>query len=183
MKTNGKYLILSLLLLSSATCGAGTSSVVQNFNTMYNASPKQLTVTNSNQTGTTDFVTYTCSSGAEFFKEAATTGNNLAIYIEANAEQVVTTQIAGLDSLTIRYYYPSGQGTNDMTVSYSTTGSAPWTSVATKYISAGVRSVKLPATGDYYIKINGKSSKKVYIYELEYTYILSNCPNCFIYQP
>ncbi|MBO7456293.1 MAG: hypothetical protein J6T71_00535, partial [Paludibacteraceae bacterium] len=61
MKTYVRYTIICLFTLSSALCGAESRTVSQDFDDMFRANPRTLQVTNSNHTGTTDFVTYTCS--------------------------------------------------------------------------------------------------------------------------
>ncbi|MBQ4394135.1 MAG: hypothetical protein II825_02385 [Paludibacteraceae bacterium] len=179
MKTYVRYAIICLFTLSSALCGAESRTVSQNFNDMYGASPKTLTVTNTNHTGTTDFVTYTCSGGAEFFNNA-NSGNKLAIFLDASGEQVQTTQVTNLDSLRIFY---AANAYKDMTVSIKE-GEGAWTEVPVVQKQKGLSTVKMPRVGDYYVRIARKGSDNVYITEIGYIYIdLSGCPNCFIYKP
>lgn len=180
MKTYVRYTIICLFTLSSALCGAESRTVSQNFDDMFKASPKTLTVTDSYHTGTTDFVTYTCTGGAEFFNNT-NSGNKLAIFLDASGEQVQTTQVTNLDSLRIRY--APAVISQEMTVSISTDGSA-WQEVAIQHKASGLKTVKMPRVGDYYVRIARKGSYNVYITEIGYIYIdLSGCPNCFIYKP
>ena len=178
MKTYVRYLTICFFTLSSAFCGAESRKVVQNFHDMFYGNPQTLKVSDSNRTGETDFVTYTCSGGADFYADS-NSGNKLAIFLNAYGEKVETTQIENLDSLRI-YYAPTSK--IEMTISISRDGSA-WTEVPAKQVLAGITSVKMPRAGDYYVRIARKSAH-IYIKEIEYICIdLSGCPNCFLYKP
>lgn len=180
MKTYVRYTIICLFTLSSALCGAESRTVPgQDFAAL--VKEKQMTLNPpANTIGVTDFVTYTCSGGAEFTADE-NTSYKIAILLNASGEQVQTTQITNLDSL--RISYAPAVSNKDMTVSISTDGSV-WQEVAIQHKASGLKTVKMPRVGDYYVRIARKGSDNVYIIQIDYIYIdLSGCPNCFIYKP
>lgn len=177
MKTYVRYLIVCLFTLSPAICRAESRKVEQDLDYMYRTA-KTLTVTNSNHTGTTDFVTYTCSSGAEFMIDGAKSGGKLAIFLEASGEKVETTTIQNLDSLRI-YYMPNAKV--DMTVSVKK-GAGDWVPMPVVKKQKGLNTVKMPHADDYQVQIQWVEN--VYITQIDYIYVdLSDCPNCFLYKP
>ena len=183
MKTLIRYFLICFITLSPALCRAGVTAERQNFDDMYNASPKKITINETevpaNTKGKTDFVNYTCSGGARFFKDS-NTGYKLAIYLDKSGAQVTTTKIHNLDSLWIQY---APDAYKEMTVAIST-DSAEWKNVVLDKSQNSIRKAKLTQPGDYYVRIAYKSSHNVYIKRIEYYYIdLSGCPNCFIYRP
>ena len=181
MKKSVFYITLCLFTLSSAYCRAERRTVVQNFHEMINAKPPTMSLKNSLKTGETDFVTYTCSSGAKFYYDATKTSNIFAIFLESAGSQVTTTKIQNLDS--IRIVYMPADAKKDMVVEIST-DSITWTEKETALVFAGLRTVKMPHANDYYVRIRRKGSNNVYIREMQYIYIdLSECPNCFLYKP
>ena len=178
MKTHIRYVLICLFSLSPIISGAETRTIPHDFDAMFNASPKKLKVENTNQTGITDLVTYTCSGGAEF-SASETTEYKTAIFLENSGEKVETSKIQNLDSLRIVY---SPYAKRAMTVSISTDGSE-WHDIATRQVSSSLTTVKMPRAGDYYVRI-AYSSDKVYIKQIDYIYVdLSGCPGCFIYKP
>ena len=137
-----------------------------------------------NTIGVTDFVTYTCSSGAKFWY-GTETGNEIAIFlVEESESQVVTTLIQNLDSMVI--YYSSSSTQKRLSVAISPNGLDSWgDDLELKPIKGSeARSVKLPSAGDYCVRIM-KNVDKAYIKVIEYYFLdpLSGCPNCFIYRP
>lgn len=178
MKTHIRYILICLFSLNPIISGAETRTITHDFDAMFKASPKKLEVENTNQTGITDLVTYTCSGGAEFSANA-TTENKIAIFLEKSGEKVETSKIQNLDSLRIVY---SPYAKRAMTVSISTDGSE-WHNIATRQVLSSLTTVKMPRAGDYYVRI-AYSSDKVYIKQIDYIYIdLSGCHGCFIYKP
>lgn len=125
-------------------------------------------------------MTYTCSSGGEFLSDISKTASNLSIFLEKSNAQVVTSPILNLDSIRI-HYYPSAN--KDMYVAISS-DSLSWSNVSVSHESNGIKTVKLPTKGDYYVRIKRKSSDNVYVWKIEYFYIdSSGCPNCRVYVP
>ena len=154
---------LSPLLLRAET-------IVHNFQDMSAASQISFT---GNTVGTTDLVTYTCSGGAALFSAHATkTGGKMAIFIENSGAQVVTTPaISDLDSLRISY-----RPLEDRTilVAISDDGGSSWTNVSVDAPINGVRQVKLPAKGDYCVRIK-RDKKDFYIMEIKYITAPCHC--------
>lgn len=181
MKKSVFYITLCLFTLSSAYCRAERRTVEQNFQAL---TGNGIEYKSSNTIGETDFVTYTCSGGAKFNADAVKTDSKIAIFLESAGSQVTTTKIENLDSLRIKYYYSSMPDPyRDITVSISTDGSE-WNEIPVVHQTNGLKTVKMPRAGDYYVRIAFKSSYKVYIFQIDYIYIdLSECPNCFLYKP
>ena len=180
MKLRTRFWILGLLVLSSAFCGAETRIVTHSFNKMfYKDSPRTLTLTNENKTGTAaDRVIYECSGGAVFSKNSYS-GDSLAVFLTSSTAKVQISQIHNLDSLRI-YYYPAAD--KSISVSYSTDGSS-WTAATVRTPTNGIKTVRFPSVNDYYVRI-ARASDNVYVWRLVYCTIdLSDCPNCFIYKP
>lgn len=172
-----------LFILSPAPCRAENDPVEHNFNKMVNEDkPATLAFSNSNETGITTFVTYTCSSGAKFWY-GTETGNDIAIFLVSSESQVVTTLIQNLDSMVI--YYSSSSTQKRLSVAISPNGLDSWVDLEVNQIKGSeAKSVKLPSAGDYCVRIR-KNVDNMYIKEIEYHFLdsLSGCPNCFIYRP
>ena len=169
--------VLCLLLLSSVYCRAEIEAIAHNFQELSGGNITFNTPSNTVGT-TTDGIVYTCSSGAAF-SASTNSGNQIAIFLEASGAQVVTTQIANLDSVRI-YYAPTA--TKSMTVSVSRDGSA-WNDLVITQPTYGIKAAKIPSPNDYYVRIK-RSSDNVYIKEIRFYYIdLSGCPSCFLYKP
>ena len=173
-----KTTLICFIALSTAIGRA--ESVLQNIHSMFTAVPKQLVITNDNHTGTTDFVTYTCNSGADFFYDGSKSGGKYAIFLEASGEQVVTSQINNLDSLRISHCPTGSHAEFKIEISKD---SISWTEVSPSRAINGHKEVKMPYPDNYYVRLTRKGSYNVYITEIAYTYIdLSGC-NCFLYRP
>lgn len=179
MKTYVRYTIICLFTLSSALCGAESRTVPgQDFAALVLSGSMTLNKP-ANTVGKTDFVTYTCSGGAEFTADK-NTSYKTAILLDASGEQVETTRVTNLDSLRIFY---AADAFKNMTVSIKE-GEGTWIEVPVVQKQKGLSTVKMPRVGDYYVRIARKGTDNVYITEISYIYIdLSGCPNCFIYKP
>ena len=183
MKTYVRYTIICLFTLSSALCGAESRTVSQNFDDMYNASPRTLTVTNTNTTGTTDFVSYTCNgTKAEIFLDLFNPegSKKIAINLKESGNFVTTTVVSSLESVVISC---GSQKEKSYIKVYISTDGISWREPDNINYSSYITATF--AAGDYYVKIlNNASSNNVSIFEISYTYVdLSGCPNCFIYKP
>lgn len=185
MKTHIRYILICLFSLSPIISGAETRTIRHDFDAMFWASPKKLEIESPFQIGTSteDGIVYTCSGEAQFLTDSKKTDNKIAIFIENSGDKVEISQIANLDSLRINYApAKSPKTTLDVTVSISTDGDV-WKPIPTKHVNNGLRTVKMPRAGDYYVRI-AYSSDKVYIKQIDYIYVdLSGCPNCFLYKP
>lgn len=170
-----------LFTLSPAPCRA-ESPVTHNFHTLATTSGMTLNPP-SNTIGVTDFVTYTCSSGAKFWNDKVKTDYKIAIFLEESESQVVTTLIQNLDSMVI--YYSSSSTQKRLSVAISPNGLDSWVDLEVNQIKGSeAKSVKLPSAGDYCVCIK-RNSDNMYIKQIDYYCVdpLSGCPNCFIYRP
>ena len=156
------FAILCLLVLSPALSRAETT--IHNFHDMSGSS--QLTFPSGDKFGVTDLVTYTCSGTSDAkFNFLAVTDYKICIYLPNNGDQVVTTPIANLDSLSIHYIPTNIARTIKV---YTSVNNVDWTPVTVKP-NSGMNTVKLPASGNYYLKIaNEASSNAFYIREIHY---------------
>ena len=180
MKVVVRNILVCFLILSPAPCRA-VSPVTHNFHTLATTSGMTLNPP-SNTIGVTDFVTYTCSSGAKFWY-GAETGNEVAVFLVSDTAQVVTTLIQNLDSMVI--YYSTSTDKKRLSVAISPNGLDSWVDLELKTIKGSeAKSVKLPSAGDYCVRIK-RNSDNMYIKQIDYYCVdpLSGCPNCFIYRP
>lgn len=169
MKRNiANAIIVCLILLSPALSRA--EEYVHNFQSMTSAS--EIAYSNSNKTGTTDLVTYTCSGGSAVFSaDNSKSGGKIAVFMEGSGAQVVTSPVIDeLDSLRISYL-PDLSRT--VQVSISTDGSS-WTDVEVLSPVSGVKQVKLPAKGPYQVRIK-RYDKDFYITEIKYITKACHC--------
>lgn len=154
-------IIACLILLSPALSRA--EEYVHNFQSLTTTS--EIAYSNSNKTGTTYLVTYTCSGGtAQFSVDKSKSGNNIAIFMEGSGAQVVTSPaIDELDSIRISYL-PASNLTVQVAISMD--GSS-WTDVDVLSPIGGVKNVKLPAKGSYKVRIKHFDTN-FYITEIKY---------------
>lgn len=156
-------ILLTTLTLSVGIAYAGGVVTSQNFQTMVGAGT--LTFSNSNKTGTTDFVTYTCSGGkAKFAICTDVSPNVLGIYMQNSGAIVTTTTIENLDSLSISYL-PSEE--KKMKVYTSVDDGSSWTEQTVVDVTNGMKYVKLPSPGNYMLKITRENSD-YYIDQINY---------------
>ena len=162
MKRNiANAIIVCLILLSPALSRA--EEYVHNFQSMTSAS--EIAYSNSNKTGTTDLVTYTCSGGSAVFSaDLSKSGGNIAIFMEGSGAQVVTSPVIDeLDSIRFTYL-PASSLT--IKVAISTDGSS-WTDIEVLNPVNGVKHVIPPVKGPYMVRIK-RYDTNFYITEIEY---------------
>ncbi|MBR2164924.1 MAG: hypothetical protein IJ915_00040 [Paludibacteraceae bacterium] len=174
-----KYLIVflvSLALVPSALM-AETIRTTQDFQTM--AAAKTLTFANSNKTGKTDFVTYSCSGTNSVF---ALYNSIITIKLQQNGSTVTTTKIKELSELIINFE-ASQKNERNLKVQVSKDSlswSPPLSTTDSIVYSSGSMHVTLPRN-NYYIRIyNTTGTYPTYITAMDYHQ--DHC-NCFIYQP
>ncbi len=182
MKPHIRYILICLFSLSPIISGAETGTIPHDFNKMY-YEDKTLNVINSNKTGITDLVTYTCTgSKAEIFLDLFNLDGRkkIAINLEEYGNYVTTTAVSNLQRLEISCN--SQKENTNIKVLISTDG-INWRDPDN--IDYGSVITATFAAGDYYVKIlNNASGNKVSILKIDYIYIdLSGCPNCFLYKP
>ena len=164
-----KATMICMIALSPLLLRAET--IVHNFQNLVNAS--QISFSGSNKIGTTDLVTYTCSGGTAQFTANSTSGSKIAAFLtnNNNAQMVITPAISDLDSLRISY-----RPLEDRTilVAISDDGGSSWTNVSVDAPINGVRQVKLPAKGDYCVRIK-RSGDDFCITEIKYITAPCHC--------
>ena len=188
MKTITRSILLCstalLLTLSPAPCRAEVKCKTHNFHELFNAKPDpRLVVTNTNQTGEVeeDEIVYACSGNAKFFYYGGTPGE-LAIYLDADSAQVVTTLIKNLTQIIVTYL--PATDANPPKVAISTTGEGGWINLTPTNFLSTAKIYNVQSVGDYYIRIKRNGTTNTYIKAVEYCRLdLSACPNCFIYRP
>ena len=185
MKTVIRFLLVCLIALSPVLGRAESGYIEHDFNEMFNASPKKLTVDGS--VGTTDFVTYTCSGGAKFFYYGPAGSQELAIFLvygKAGTPQVEISQIQNLDSISINFT-PKWENNYNEVLNFEIYDAEKneWKNLLTNYQTSTQRTLKLPKVGDYRLRISRKSTD-IYIRSIEYfCRTTPDCPNCFVYTP
>ena len=123
-------LLLATIALSVGIAYAEGVVVRHNFHEMYNNG--SMTVNTSTKIAAIGSFTYTYSGGtySRFNYDSSLTGGKICLQLYGNGAKVITTSIQNIDSLAIHYYYPG----DDVKIN-------------------GLRTVKLPAAGDYMLKI------------------------------
>ena len=130
-----------------------------------------------------DGTVYTCSGGDNKFRSVELGGPvaTVCIQLKPNGYVVVSPAKEGLNAIQILH---SPNAVN-LTVSVSTNGNAPWTSVSelgTVANNNGYIDVT-GLSGDYFIKITNNAVTDAYITEMHYITNPVSCPNCFPYIP
>lgn len=143
------------------------------------AAAKTLTFANSNKTGKTDFVTYSCSGTNSAF---ALYNSIITIKLQQNGSTVTTTKIKELSELIISFE-ASQKNERNLKVQVSKDSlswSPPLSTTDSIVYSSGSMHVTLPRN-NYYIRIyNTTGTYPTYITSMDY--YQDHC-NCFIYQP
>lgn len=168
---NIRRLAFVLLALCPVWVLAEETVTTQNFDAMAKAGT--LTFTNSNKTGTTDFVTYTCSGHNNIKFAYNISADTYYLYVDGSSSAIVTTTaIADLKKVAIGY--DPGSVTN-MTFYYSTDNSN-WVEVTADGASSGGNRIYImPASGTYYLKLKrGSTSFNL----LSVTYTTEPSCNC-----
>ena len=169
-------LLLALALIPSLSC-AETIRTLQDFQAMTVAGT--LKFSNSNKTGKTDFVTYTCSGTNAVFAQY---GGVISIKLQQNGSTVTTTKIKELKEFIISFESNKKDERNlKVQVSKdSITWSPPLLTTDSIVYSSGSIHVTLPRN-NYYLKIyNTTGTYPSYITSMDY--YQDHC-NCFIYEP
>jgi len=164
-------IFIACIVLSPAISRAET--IRHDFNALNGAS--KIAYSGGNTVGTVNSdTTYTCTgTNAKFYL------NDGLICIclpQSGNHVVVSPAISDLDSIHITYN-PTGYFRTIKV--YTSTDSSTWTEQTVLQFSKGVSTVKLPATGTYYVKfLNPSTSNDFYIREIEYITKPSSGCNC-----
>ena len=168
-------IVLLTMLLSSAICRAEKQPVTHNFQSD-SADPTKLKFSNSNHTGTTPLLTYTCTGGAVFGPDLS--GNKkVAINLASSGNTVTTTAVDSLAVMDI-CHYPSSSKCENIKVQLSR-DSVHWTGPMEAEYSKGHIWLRF-IPGKYFVRFTNTSSTKVSIYQIEYAF--DGC-DCFLYIP
>lgn len=176
-----KYLlriVLLTMLLSPAIGRAEKPSETHNFQSD-SADPAKLKFSNTNHTGTTPLLTYTCTGGALFgpdlINPSAT--KKIAINLASSGNTVTTTAVDSLAVMDI-CHYPSSSKCENIKVQLSR-DSVHWTGPMEAEYSKGHIWLRF-IPGKYFVRFTNTSSTKVSIYQIEYAF--DGC-DCFLYIP
>lgn len=168
-------IVLLTMLLSSAICRAEKPSVTHNFHSD-SAYPTKLRFSNSNLTGITPLLTYTCTGGAIFGMDAVGKSNTICMNLGASGSTVTTTAADSLAVIDI-VHFPASECKN-IKIQLSR-DSVHWTN----YMDADYRNGQIwlrTIPGKYHIRITNTTSTKVSIREIRY--LFDGC-DCFLYIP
>ena len=173
-KMRHNLFLVCLLVLCTTICHAETITTVHNFHAM-SGDNTQIQYSNDNTVAKTELLTYTCTPGAKFAADQNKTYGNISIFMEGSGV-AVTTQIDNLKEIDI-YHYPQENLSSRIVVSVSTDGQN-WEKIeVVNQLSAYVRAT-MPATGDYYVRIERNGKDFYYIHQI--TYYTEKCA-CFPY--
>lgn len=173
-KMRHNLFLVCLLVLCTTICHAETITTTHNFHAM-SGDNTQIQYSNGNTIAKTELLTYTCTPGAKFAADQNKTYGNISIFMEGSGVAVTTTQIDNLKEIDI-YHYPQENLSSSIVVSVSTDGQNWENLQVVNQLSAYVR-VTMPATGDYYVRIE-RDGKDFYIHQI--TYYTEKCA-CFPY--
>lgn len=170
-------IVLLTMLLSPAIGRAERQSVTHDFNSDA-AYPAKLKFSNSNLTGTTPLLTYTCSGGATFGKDLINSNDYKVIAINlASSGSTVTTTAADSIAVIDIYHFPASKCEN-IKIQLSR-DSVHWTDyMDPEYRNGQIWLRTIP--GKYHIRITNTTSTKVSIHEIRYSF--GGC-DCFLYIP
>lgn len=170
-------IVLLTMLLSPAIGRAEKPSVTHNFNSDA-ADPTKLRFSNSNHTGTTPLLTYTCTGGAIFDKDLINPSASKVIAINlASSGNTVTTTAADSIAVIDIYHFPTSKCEN-IKIQLSR-DSVHWTDyMDAEYMNGEIWLRTIP--GKYHIRITNTTSTKVSIREIRYSF--DGC-DCFLYIP
>ncbi len=175
-----KYLlqiVLLTMLLSPAIGRAEKQPVTHDFNSDA-ADLTKLRFSNSNLTGTTPLLTYTCTGGAVFGLDLInpSASKKIAINLPSSGSTVTTTAADSLVVIDI-YHFPTSKCKN-IKIQLSR-DSVHWTDyMDADYMDGEIWLRTIP--GKYHIRITNTTSTKVSIREIRYSF--DGC-DCFLYIP
>ena len=174
-----KYLlriVLLTMLLSPAIGRAEKPPVTHNFHSD-SADPAKLRFSNSNLTGITPLLTYTCTGGAIFGMDAVGKSNTICMNLGASGNTVTTTAADSIAVIDI-YHFPATSKCENIKIQLSR-DSVHWTNyMDADYMDGEIWLRTIP--GKYHIRITNTTSTKVSIRKISYSF--DGC-DCFLYIP
>ena len=174
-----KYLlriVLLTMLLSPAIGRAEKQPVTHDLNSDA-ADPTKLRFSNSNLTGITPLLTYTCTGGAVFGLDAVGKSKTICMNLGARGDTVTTTAADSIAVIDI-YHFPANSKCKNIKIQLSR-DSVHWTDyMDADYMNGEIWLRTIP--GKYHIRITNTTSTKVSIREIRYSF--DGC-DCFLYIP
>lgn len=176
--------LIAFLFLCPALCRAEKPDVTHNF---HNDAPyaAKLKFYDDNHVGVTPLLTYTCSGGAEFWKDLFNKKDSekkISINFSGINQFVTTSAVEDLSELEIKFYPASEYRPNlELRLSYD---SIHWSNpIDADYSLKGfVKASFLP--GKYYVRLKNTSAsadRHASVFEIKYSF--SDGCNCFMYIP
>lgn len=177
-----KALVFLLFILSFGTAGAENDTIIHDFDDLFNAVPRQLTLTNSYKQGQVGDVIYVCEGSdkyARFYQDLEFPAGHkvIAINLPQKNDCVTTTQFNNLKKIVL-YFTQSGKSKPKIELS---TDSVNWGDGMTKSVYSPF-SLEFDTPGDYYVRIYNDSTAAISIYQTKFYLVEENC-NCFTYTP
>ena len=179
-------LVLSLFILAAVPAAA---DITHNFNTKYTIPRTIEEVDATHWHSTDDGIIYTLGGTAELFwdinhKPYGGKGAYICFNLLKNGDYLTISPLGHLSGMVINHIsdYAGNILSRTKVGVYLSTNNSDWTEIASDNISytAGTITVTVPVGGPYYVKIGSKSSTKISITQI--TYSFSDC-NCFTYTP
>ncbi len=161
-----------LFSLCAVFAYADRGTEVHSFKTM-----GDLVLSGDYKTGTTNLLTYTCTSGAEFALDHVY-GTTLSIVMAKYVGTVTTTAVDSVARVSVHYFYKTGEiPTIELRISRD---GVHWTDPieATSSSAGGCEFNFVP--GRYYIRLTNPSKYKASINRIDYAF---GWCNCFLYIP
>ena len=166
-------IVLCLLMLCPLYVWADRKGETQNIDAMYSAGT--LTISPNNLTGTTDFVTYTCSGTSAAFGVSST---KVAILLPKSGSTVTTSRISNLVGLEIVH---NPYAACSYIKVYVSVDNSNWTLVTTEdSYKTGYIDIPSFARDNYYVKITSTTTSAFAVRSI--IYYTEDC-NCFRYVP
>jgi hypothetical protein len=169
-----KQLAVVVLLALTSLAQAEMTSFTHDFHALYTASPKKLTVTNTNHTGTTsdtshDLV-YSCSGTAVFaYEDINPFGyQKLSVSMPSSTAVVATTSaIEGLKRVEIMRMPVGNTGNIQIQVSEYADFRTIITNDTTIYYTSGVVEARFPK-GTYYVRLVKTNNNNLFVTSIIY---------------
>jgi len=170
-------ILLLTMALSPVFCRAERPVVTHNFHSDSSDATK-LKFKDTNHTGITPLLTYTCTGGAVFGNDLINPSNKkISINLGSSGNTVTTTAVDSLSVVDI-YHYP-GSACRNIKVKLSRDG-VHWSNPLDGEYSAGRIWCRV-VPGKYFVQITNTTGTAVSIYEIQYHF--GGCSNCFMYIP
>lgn len=179
MKTIKQISLLVMFSLCAVVTYADRGDVEHDFEALTLSS--KLTFENSNHTGITGLLTYTCTNGAVFGKDLiyAEAYKKTCINFGSEGCTVTTTAVDSVARVIVYYYRVSDSKTPTIELRLSR-DSVHWTDPIEPTSSSGANYEFNFVPGRYYIRLTNQNKNKASINKIKYSF---GWCNCFLYIP